>query len=184
MSSKQDAIRVEPSGSVLPAGWFFSKNRERALLIAFGIVFGIIGGTTTFLIADRNAESQPSAQKSDAPTKIEPATVEKIEGTELNRVTLTEKAMQRLDIQTAPVREEQVNGTQRKVIPYAAVIYDLQGKTWAYTSPNPRTFLRQPIIVDHIEGDIAVLVEGPPSGIAVATVGVAELYGSDTGVGK
>lgn len=182
MSSKQDRIY----GSASPEGL------GRARLIVFGIVFGIIGGTMTFLITnyDRKADpigiagSQPSAQKSDAPAKIEPDTVEKIQGTELNRVTLTERAMQRLDIQTVPVREEPVNGTPRKVIPYAAVIYDLQGKTWAYTSPNPRTFVRQPITVDHIEGDRAVLVEGPPSGTAVATVGVAELYGADTGIGK
>ncbi len=186
MSSKQDAL-----GSALPEGWLVSRNRRRVLLIAFGIVFGIIGGTITFLITnyDGNADPlgiaglRPSAQ-SDAPTKIEAATIEKIEGTELNRVILSEKAMQRLDIQTAPVREEQVNGTQRKIIPYAAVIYDLQGKTWAYISPKTRTFVRHPINVEHIEGDIAVLVDGPPAGTPVATVGVAELYGSDTGIGK
>jgi hypothetical protein len=113
-----------------------------------------------------------------------PALVEKIEGTELNRVTLTERAAQRLDVQTAPVREEQVNGTQRLVVPYSAVIYDLKGETWAYTSPAPLTFVRQPITVDFIEGDMAVLLDGPSVGTQVATVGVAELYGADTGVGK
>ena len=110
-----------------------------------------------------------------------PPQVEKIEGTELNRVVLTEEAAQRLDIQTAPVREEQVNGTQRKVIPYAAVIYDLKGETWTYTNPEPLTFVRQPITVDHIEGDKAVLSDGPAAGTEVVTVGVAELYGTDTG---
>jgi len=116
--------------------------------------------------------------------KIAPAKVEKIEGTELNRVVLTEHAAQRLAIQTAPVREEQVNGASRKVIPYAAVIYDLQGKTWAYTNPEPLTFVRQAITVDYIEGDMVVLVDGPAAGTAVATVGVPELYGADTGIGK
>jgi hypothetical protein len=125
-----------------------------------------------------------SRAAADVTTKTEPALIELIEGTEFNRVVLTEKAAIRLDIQTAPVREEQVNGTLRKVVPYAAVIYDLHGETWAYTSPEALTFVRQPITVDYIEGDLVVLVEGPPTGTEVATVGVAELYGADTGIGK
>jgi uncharacterized protein YbjT (DUF2867 family) len=116
--------------------------------------------------------------------KVAPAKVEKIDGTELNRVVLTEKAAQRLDIQTAPVREEQIKGAQRKVIPYAAVVYDLQGKTWAYTNPEPLTFVRQAVTVDYIEGDNVVLMDGPAAGTAVVTVGVPELYGADTGIGK
>jgi len=117
-------------------------------------------------------------------TKEKPATVEKIDGTEFNRVILTEKAAQRISIQTAPIVEEQVNGAQRKIIPYAAVIYGLKGETWTYTNPNPLTFVRQPITIERIDGDRAVLMEGPPAGTAVVTVGVAELYGADTGIGK
>jgi hypothetical protein len=117
-------------------------------------------------------------------TKIQPAAVEKIAGSDFNRVVLTEKAALRLNIQTAAVGEEQVNGAQRKVIPYAALVYGLKGETWTYTSPAPRTFVRQPIKVDYIEGDKVVLVDGPASGTAVVTVGVAELYGTDTGIGK
>jgi hypothetical protein len=124
------------------------------------------------------------AKPAESAVSEKPALVEPIEGTELNRVVLTEKAAQRLDIQTTPVREEQLEGTPRLVIPYAALIYDLNGGTWAYTSPEPLTFVRAPITVDYIEGDIAVLLDGPPAGTAVATVGVAELYGTDTGIGK
>lgn len=120
----------------------------------------------------------------ETPAKVEPALVEAIEGSELNRVVLTERAAERLDIQTAPVREEQVNGAQRKLIPYAAVIYDLHGETWAYISPVPLTYTRQAIVVEYIDGDTAVLTDGPPAGTAVVTVGVAELYGADTGIGK
>jgi hypothetical protein len=116
--------------------------------------------------------------------KPAPAKVEKIDGTELNRVVLTEKAAQRLDIQTFPVVEEQVDGGPRKVIPYAAVVYGLHGETWAYTSPEPLTFVRQAITVEYINGAMAVLADGPPTGTNVVTVGVAELYGADTGIGK
>ena len=116
--------------------------------------------------------------------KIQPATVEKIDGSDFNRVVLTEKAAQRLDIKTALINEEQVNGAQRKVIPYAAVVYGLKGETWAYTNPAPLTFIRQAITIDYIDGDKVVLKDGPASGTAIVTVGVAELYGTDTGIGK
>lgn len=119
-----------------------------------------------------------------AASKIEPAKLEPIAGTEFNQVILTERAAQRLDIQTAPVRQEQVNGTPRLVIPYAAVLYDLYGETWVYANPELLTFVREPITVDYIEDELAVLVDGPPAGTEVVIVGVAELYGADTGVGK
>jgi multidrug efflux pump subunit AcrA (membrane-fusion protein) len=125
-----------------------------------------------------------SAPAAATEPKVAPAVVEKIEGTELNRLTLTEKAAQRLGIQTEVVREELVEGEQRLVVPYSAIIYDLEGGTWAYVSSDPLTFSRQPITVDHIEGDRAVLTDGPDAGTSVATVGVAELYGADTGIGK
>jgi hypothetical protein len=116
--------------------------------------------------------------------KVAPAKVEKIDGTEFNRVVLTDKAAQRLNIQTAPIREEQVNGKQRKVIPYSALVYGLKGETWTYTSPAPLTFVRQLITVDYIDGDKVVLVDGPAAGTMIVTVGVPELYGTDTGIGK
>ena len=47
------------------------------------------------------------APRTTPPPKIEPAKVEPLEGG-LNRVVLTEKAAERLDIQTAPVRDEQL----------------------------------------------------------------------------
>ena len=53
------------------------------------------------------------APKTTPPEKIEPAKVEPLEGG-LHRVVLTEKAAERLDIQTAPVREEQV--TRRRTV--------------------------------------------------------------------
>jgi len=87
---------------------------------------------------------------------------------------------QRLLVKLALMSDE----AQRLVIPVAALIYDVNGQTWVYISPEPLQFLRFPIIVDYIKDGMVVLLEGPPSGTEVATVGVAELYGADTGVGK
>ena len=70
------------------------------------------------------------------------------------------------------------------VVPTGALIYDLNGETWIYISPEPLQFLRYAVQVDYIEGDMVVLLEGPPTGTKVVTVGVPELHGADTGVGK
>ena len=47
-------------------------------------------------------------QKSDMKSEIKPAKLERIQGTDLSRVTLSPKAAERLDIKTVPVREEQL----------------------------------------------------------------------------
>ena len=117
------------------------------------------------------------APKSTKVEKIQPYHLEVIEGSDFQRVILTEKAAQRLDIQTAPMGAG-------NVIPYAAVLYGLNGETWTYTNPEPLVFVRQSIVIDRIEGDSAFLSEGPDTGTAVVIIGVAELYGAEVGVKK
>jgi hypothetical protein len=114
-----------------------------------------------------------------------PATVEHIDGSEISKVTITEPAMKRLDIRTGAVTEEKSprSGQTQMAVPYSALIYDPQGKTWIYTSPQERVFVRHEIDVDYIEGDVAYLKSGPDAGTSVATVGVAELYGTEFAVG-
>jgi hypothetical protein len=113
-----------------------------------------------------------------------PAVIEKIEGSELSRVTLTERAMQRLNLRTDQVREMKMGPeSSRTVVPYSSLIYDLQGQTWIYISPRPGTFVRHEVEVDYIEDDLAVLHSGPSVGTVVASVGVAELYGAEFKVG-
>jgi hypothetical protein len=229
------------------------------------------------------------------PPKVEPARLEEIPGSEFKSVIITEKAAQRLDMQTVPVREEEVVRTRtvggevvglqegeaselgpvwahvslprsdwsqvdlgqaslvqalgggdegdegwlaepdegpghddaedvdlpgedlvedlyyliaspgqglkagqavlvelslsiqdplRKVVPYAAVLYGVHGETWVYTNPEPLVYVRQAITIDYIEGDLAILSEGPEAGTEVVTVGAAELFGTETGVSK
>lgn len=73
---------------------------------------------------------------------------------------------------------------QRKVIPYSAVIYGVEGETWVYLNPEPLVYVRQAIVIDYIDGDQVYLVEGPEVGSTVVTMGVAELFGAETGVSK
>lgn len=120
-------------------------------------------------------EAEPAVH---APIAIEP-----IEGTDLARITLSEKAAERLDIQTAPVREEAGAGGQRTSVPFAAVVYGPRGDSWVYTSPEPLVFVRHATTILRIEEGVAVLSDGPVPGTVVVTTGAAELYGAETGVG-
>jgi hypothetical protein len=68
-------------------------------------------------------------------------------------------------------------------VPYEAVLYDEHGDTWTYTSPAERVFVRAAITVETIADGLAIISEGPPVGTAVVTVGGAELWGVETGIG-
>ena len=72
------------------------------------------------------------------------------------------------------------SGPPRKSVPYAAVFYDTKGQSWLYTNPAPLTFVRHKIGVESIEGDVAILSEGPANGTPVVTVGAMLLYGAET----
>ena len=147
--------------------------------------------------------------KTEMPVQSKPAKTEVVQGTDLSRVTLSPKAAERLDIKTAAMRDEQVKARKssaagdvaakptaagagakervvamsstRKVVPTSAVLYDAKGKTWVYTNPEPLVFVRHAVSIDYIDGDRAVLLDGPASGTAVVTVGAAELLGTEYG---
>ena len=44
--------------------------------------------------------------------------------------------------------------------------------------------VREKVVIDAIEGDRAFLSTGPAAGTKVATVGVAELFGAESGLGE
>lgn len=144
------------------------------LLVVGGLLFGACLGS-----------SGGTATEGDEPVKVE-----SIDGTDLHRLILVERATERLDLQTVQVREEIVEGAEgaeaapRMLIPYASVLYDPSGRTWVYTNPEPLVYIREPIAIDYIEGDLAVLLAGPLPGTAVVTSGAAELYGTEFGTGK
>jgi len=111
--------------------------------------------------------------------EVSPATVEHLDGPQPTRVTLTEAAARRLDIQTARVEAVETAGETRKVIPYAAILYDTEGNTWTYANPQPLVYVRYRVVVDHIAGTQAFLTDGPEIGMAVVQQGAQELYGSE-----
>ena len=80
--------------------------------------------------------------------------------------------------------ELSLTGSERLIVPYASVVYDPQGRTWTYTNAEPLVFIRHPINIDYIDGDEALLYDGPPPGTAVVTVGAGELSGFENGIGN
>jgi hypothetical protein len=75
------------------------------------------------------------------------------------------------------------SGKQQRTVPHSAVIYDPRGDAWVYTNPEPLVFVRHRIKVAYIEGDLAVLSDGPPAGTPVVMTGAAELFGAEYRVG-
>jgi hypothetical protein len=109
----------------------------------------------------------------------DPAAVEQVKGTDITRVKLTAEAARLLGVRTERVRNE-VAGS-RTVIPYDAVLYDADGGTWTYTSPNPLVYQRADIRVARIDGVSAILTRGPPAGTWVVTAGATEIWGVEYG---
>jgi hypothetical protein len=104
-----------------------------------------------------------------------PVQLEPVAGTDAKRVTFLPEGARRVGLQTAEVGRK--GGL--KVIPYAALIYDADGKAFVYTSPKPLTYLRQEVEIDRVEGSRVWLSAGPPAGTKVVTTGAAEVYGSE-----
>jgi hypothetical protein len=99
------------------------------------------------------------------------------------RLTVSERAEQRLGLRTEPVRpiSGQANGAT-EVISYSAVVYDADGKSWAFSAPSPRTYIRVPIVISSITGMTVQLKSGPPVGTQVVVVGAPELVGAEAGI--
>lgn len=121
-----------------------------------------------------------------ASTDTPPATVQLVPGTDLRRVILSPEAAKRLGLQTSTVRAQPAaNGKRgRTVIPYAAVLYDANGRAWTFVQEQGLAFMRQRIRIDRIDDKEAILSSGPPPGSAVVTVGAAELLGAEFGVSE
>lgn len=118
-----------------------------------------------------------AAKTAAAPAGQAAATMEKA-GPDLNKLTLTDKAVERLGVTTAKVTKGSGSALE---VPYGALVYDANGKTWVYTNPESRTYIRAAVTVDRITGNVVQLRSGPAAGTNVVTVGAAELFGAEFG---
>ncbi|HTK64381.1 MAG TPA: hypothetical protein VL595_18465 [Pseudonocardia sp.] len=146
------------------------RRRLTAVLVVAGIGVGLSGCAQAEAAGGEEANLNGNVAK-----------VEAIEGSPLSKVTLSPEAVERLGIATGVVTVQPI--TKHTVVPYSAVIYDANGAPFVYTVPQPNTFVRSPVTVTDVGGDLATINTVLPVGTQVVTVGVSELLGTETGVG-
>jgi starvation-inducible outer membrane lipoprotein len=140
------------------------SSRSLALALVAGSLALTLGGCT---------------QVEESVSTYSPTSVKPLDGQDdIKQVTFTAQAAQRAGLRTAAVHA----GGGRTSIPYAALIYDEEGKTYTYVSRTPLVYVRTRIRVDHIAGGRVVLRRGPPAGTRVVTTGAAEVYSAEFGV--
>lgn len=122
------------------------------------------------------------AQLPEAAPPENPAVLAAVPGTDLQRITLTEHAVERLGLKTEAIGTDPQS--QKLTVAYFAILYDAAGKTWVYTNPEPLVYVRQSITVERINGDVALLADGPPPGTIVVTTGAEELLGTEFDTGE
>ena len=108
------------------------------------------------------------------------ARIEDIAGSDVKKITMSEDAVQRIGVETVPVAA--ADGGRIKV-PSATVLYDQAGRTWVFTEPEHDVFVREEVEIIGTNGEDTILSTGPTADTPVVTVGVAELYGTELGVG-
>ena len=134
--------------------------RISVLVAAAGIAVGLAG-----------CGGSPRAPLS-SPARIE-------HGPHGTRIVLSASGAQRIGLRTA--RTHSARGPM-VAVPASALIYDPSGKTYAFIAVQDRTYAEVHVRVARIDGDTALLKNGPRVGDQVVSTGAEELYGVQTGV--
>ncbi len=79
--------------------------------------------------------------------------------------------------------------TEALIVPSASLLYDIYGGTWVYLDVPSETdetskYVRHRVLLEWVDGDDAVLSQGPTVGTMVVVDGAAELFGTEFGAGK
>ena len=70
------------------------------------------------------------------------------------------------------------------VVPFSAIVYDIQGGAWVYENSVAGVFVRRRVEIENTENGMAILARGPAAGTKVVVDGVAELFGVEFGGAK
>jgi RND family efflux transporter MFP subunit len=77
-----------------------------------------------------------------------------------------------------------VSEAESLIVPWSAVIHDINGGTWVYENTAERTYVRRRAQVRSVADGVAELASGPAPGAKVVTTGAAELFGTEVGFAK
>ncbi len=75
------------------------------------------------------------------------------------------------------------------IIPTSALLYDIYGGTWVYVQQSIAAdghtkYARNRVLLEWVDGQEAIVSQGPAIGELVVTDGAAELFGTEFGAGK
>jgi hypothetical protein len=161
------------------------NERRWGVWAVVGAALAAVIGVSVVTAANQSSDSKGDSAK---PFSLEPykenGSGNASSTSELSRVVLTEPAVTRLGLETAPVRTVSTGGKARPVVPFSAVVYDPKGVAWVYTATAPRSYLRQRLTIDRVAGGLAVFSSGPSVGTEVVATGAAELFGAEIEFGK
>ncbi len=74
------------------------------------------------------------------------------------------------------------NQAEALVVPWSAILYDIDGGAWVYERLSDQAYARQRVEVQAVVEGVAVLARGPAEGAEVVTIGGPELFGTEFGV--
>jgi len=143
---------------------------------------GFAATLAAFAVITSGASGCSEAGASNEENPETAVTVEEAGEDQPARLTVSERAEQRLGLRTEPVRPLTGHPGVTEVISYSAVVYDSDGASWAFSAPSPRTYVRVPIEISSITGKTVQLKSGPPVGTQVVVVGAPELVGAEAGI--
>lgn len=147
-------------------------KQSRMTLLAVLIGVGAVSGCAQAVADEQDGSANGNAAK-----------VERVAGSDVPRIELSDAASKRLGLTTGVVSQQPSGAIEQLEIPFSAVVYDPNGKPFAYTVVRPGVYTRVPLVVDDVRDDVALLDDGPAPGARVVTTGAQELWGAETGVG-
>jgi hypothetical protein len=140
------------------------RRPTRARLLASGLVV-LAAGLTVSACAEVESNVR----------EVYPYSVKPIKGSDVQRVTMVDETAALLPVETTAVSR----AGKRKVVPHEALIYNPDGDSFVYTKPKAETYVRAPVKVVRVDGEEAVLSDGPPADTTIVTTGAAELLATE-----
>jgi RND family efflux transporter MFP subunit len=134
---------------------------------------------TVSRVGDRSGDQPATANPVAAPPSATAATASKDLYYEIDNRAAAWVPGQRASV-VIPAKSQD----ESLVIPWSAVVHDVNGGAWVYEAVAPRKYARQRVDVRNVTGTDAVLITGPRPGTAIVTQGVAELFGKEMGFAK
>ena len=156
---------------IIPALYLWTRNKFSTVRHWLIIIVFVIISTSFFYL--------PHSQTEDVlhqGVEVIPAYVEKSEEGDYSQIVLSQRAAERLGLETKDVSNQQE-------IPYSSIVYDEHGETWVYIDLESFTYVKRGVNINNISGDQVFLSERLPADISVVTVGVPELLGIEHGIG-